>query len=110
MDKQAIKPSFYNLPTFKADEESKEKEVSDEERRLYSLSKSTGWKVLKEYIGNVRNDLDNFNARAMETGANFEEIGKNTVVINLAKGIIERVLNKVGDAREAIESEEQGGK
>jgi len=39
----------------------------------------------------------------MEVGQNFEEIGKNTIVANLAKGVIKRILNKVKDAREQVE-------
>lgn len=102
-DSQAIKPDFYNLPTFVQDEKADKKGASDDERRLYSLSRTPGWRVLKEFIESVRNDLDNFNVNAMEGGANFEEIGKNTVVINLAKGIINRILNKVEDVKENIE-------
>lgn len=106
MDKQAIKPSFFNsLPTIIKEQEAKNKGVTEEELELVALSHSGGWKVLKEYTESLIKDLDNGTAIAMAQGLPFDEIGRNAVVINLAKGIIKRILDKVEDARET-ENEE----
>lgn len=106
MDKQAIKPSFFDrLPTIVKDEELSKKGLTDEERKLYALSQHDGWRVLREYIDSLMGDLDNGTAQAMQQGQPFEEIGRNAVVINLAKGIVNRILQKVEDAREEANNE-----
>ena len=101
MKKVAIKPEF--RPNIAKEEEIKTSGATDEEKALYSMSGSKGWTILKEYIDNQIEVLDNINEKAMEAGQNFEEIGKNTVVSNLAKAVIKRILNKVADAKEACE-------
>lgn len=103
MDNQSLKPSFLNLPSFVADKEAEKKGATDEERILYGGSKTAFWGVLKGFIENVEKDLDNFNGIAIEKGATFEEIGKNTVVISMAKGIITKIKNKVLDSVLACE-------
>ena len=79
------------------------KGVTDEERHLYTLSKSAGWRILSEFLERIKSDLDNLNEAAIEKGANFEEIGRNALVISLTKGVIKRIVNKVNDAKEACE-------
>jgi hypothetical protein len=103
MDNQSLKPSFINLPSLVADKEAEKKGATDEERILYGGSKTAFWGVLKGIFEDAEKDLDNLNSVAIEKGAPFEEIGKNTVVVNLAKGIITRIKNKVEDAVEACE-------
>ena len=101
MKKVAIKPEF--RPNIAKEEEIKKTGATDEEKALYSMSGSKGWRILEEYIDDQIHALDNINEKAMEVGQNFEEIGKNTVISSLAKKIIERILNKVADAKEACE-------
>jgi len=105
---QALRPDFFisNMPHLVADKEAEKKGATEEERSLYSLSKSHGWKILAEYIDNILEDLDNYNGKAIEQGATFDVLGQNAVVINLTKSLIKRVLNKVDDAREACERPE----
>lgn len=106
MDKQALKPSFFSsLPTIVKENEAKNKGITGEELELVALSQSGGWKVLKEYAQSLMQDLDNGTAAAMAQGLPFEEIGRNAVVIDLAKGIVKRILQKVEDAREQAENE-----
>jgi len=109
-DKQAVRPDRYfaNIPSLVGKEGT---EVTEEERFLYSMSSSNGWQVFKKYADEVVADLDEINSIAIAKGENFEEIGKNTIVINLAKGIIKKLLNKVSDAKEACEKAiDSGGK
>jgi len=89
------------IPTL---QEETSEEFADEERHLYALSNHAGWKALKEHIQSVLRELDELNASAMETGANFEAIGQNAVIITTVKGVIKRILDKVEDAKEAREN------
>jgi len=98
---EALKPQF-NVNIAK-DQEVKETGATDEERHLYHVSQTAGWRILETFIQEQIDELDNISEKAMEAGQNFEEIGKNTIVANLAKGVIKRILNKVKDAREQVE-------
>lgn len=101
----AIKPTFFNIPSLKLTEEAEKKGASEEETALYAMSNSKGWAIFEELAKNVLADLDQINAEAIANGSSFEEIGKNTLVISLAKDIINRLLNKVYDARDTIEGD-----
>jgi len=103
--KSAIKPNFFaGLPSFLKDKVAK-KGTTNEEKALYAMSVSAGWKIFEEFVDSVLKDVDDINNKAISQGAGFEEIGKNTVVVGIAKGIIKRLLDKVNDAKEACEAE-----
>jgi len=110
-DSQAIRPDSYfsSMPSVIKDEEAKKKGTTEEERALMALSETMGWKILNEFIDHLVEDLDEVSSRAIAEGATFEEIGRNTLVVNLAKGIIKRVKDKVADAKEICEGEPKGG-
>jgi hypothetical protein len=99
----ALKPDFFmaKMPSLVKDKEAEAKGATDEERSLYALSQTQGWKILREYIDNIVNDLDLINSVAIEKGATFDVIGQNAVVINLAKSLIKRIPQKVDDAKES---------
>ena len=100
MADEAIRPdTYFNLPTFKEKEVTVET-LTDDEKSLISLSNHSGWTVMKRYIEQVERDLDNVNYIAIANGAGFEEIGRNTVVINLTKGIIDKIKNRVQDIKD----------
>lgn len=103
-DNKALRPDFFgNLPTLIKEKQAKEKGISDEEQFLYSLSQTAGWRELRKYIDSLMTDLENHAEAGIAQGLSFEEIGKNTIVVNLAKGVIRNIINKVEDAREAAE-------
>lgn len=97
------------MPSLAKDKEAEKNGATEEERSLYAMSGSQGWKVLSEYINRITEDLDNLNSVAIEKGSSFETIGQNTVVINLAKSIIRRIPQKVEDAKEACTRESETG-
>jgi len=101
MKQGAVKPDF--VVNAAKDEEVKGTGVSDEERHLYNLSQHKGWHILLAYMEDQQNNLELVNAQAIEKGLTFEEIGKNAIVINLAKDFIKRVKDRVNDAKEAVE-------
>lgn len=106
-DVQALKPSFFNnLPSIIKEKQAKELGVAEEEMQLYSLSQTAGWRILEEYIEGLLKDMETSAMMAMAQGLPFEEIGKNMVIASNARGIIERILEKVEDAREACEKQD----
>lgn len=109
MAKQAIRPDafFKSLPSLVEDKKAEQKGASEEERQLYSMSRSKGWEVLSSFVDNLSSDLDNMQQEALAKGMDYEEIGKNAIVIGLTKGLLKRVINKVDDAVEACTKDEQ---
>ena len=109
---QAIRPDkfFASIPSLAdSTEGATVAEITEEEKILASLAESSGWRVLSEFIKRVTNDLDNVNVVAISQGASFEEVGRNAVVIGLAKGVIEKIVNRVLDAKETHDRLQQPG-
>jgi hypothetical protein len=105
-DTGATKPDFYNQFVSLRDRDiAKKAKVTEEEMALYSMSKSKGWQIFNNTVKNLLEELDGMNMRAIEGGTiSLEEIGKNTLIINYTKGIINRLMDKVNDVGEAVES------
>lgn len=102
-DTAALKPSIFSTLPSLMEEKASIDGSSPEELALHQLSLSEGWRVFKSFTEELLKDLELGTETAMAQGLPFEEIGRNAVVINLAKGIINRQLQKVQDAVEAIE-------
>jgi hypothetical protein len=103
--KQAIRPSYFNLRDEmlkKKVDESTKNGSTEEEQQLALLAGTPGWKFLKEFIDNLSNTLEVANRGQIESGLSFEEIGRNAVVIQIVKDIINQIKNRVTDAAEAI--------
>jgi len=107
MSKQAIKPDTFisQLPTFIKEKKPTSSSVTQEESQLARMAKTAGWRVLREYIEQIKKDMDLLNDQAIANGADFKTIGQNTVVISQTKTVLNKVLNKVEDAREASEKQ-----
>lgn len=105
----AVKPDFYSqFPSLTQDLKEGKKESTPEELALYAMSQGKGWKVFKGIVDEVSKDLNNLNKDAVASGASLEEIGRNTVIVTLVQGVIERVMNRVDDAIEACEQNVPG--
>lgn len=104
---QAIRPEIFNLKAFQRDERTDEEVLTDEEKTLAHGSRTAFWRILKRHIDNVTEELDSMTMESVASGASLEEIGRNTVVVNLTKGVLRRIFEKVEDAKEA---EEKHGK
>ncbi len=108
--KTAIKPDFFsNFPSIKKEVEAQKKGTTEEERNYYSMSLTIGWTQFKSEAERLINELDQLNDTAVANGSSYEELGKNAVVVSLAKGIIKRLLDKVSDSQEACEREQPTG-
>ena len=104
MDETALKPTIFNIESFKK-EEGVSPTTTDEEKYLYSLSKQKGWGIITDFKKRVFDEMEEVNRNAMSGGMPFDEIGKNAVVINLAESIVDRILALVSDAKDACESD-----
>ena len=101
----AIHPSFFK--TFKE----LTKEVDEqpiqikEEVALADIAEQAGWKVLREYIGDLKEMLDKIVQTSMASGSTFEEIGQKTMVVTLTKSYLDQVIERVENAKEANQPE-----
>ena len=99
----AIKPSaFLDFRDVVKKVEPEESELEESESVLADMANSAGWIELKKYINNLKQEIGNLNKSLMENGAEFEEIGRNAVVSQLALDLLDKIVVKVEDAREAI--------
>jgi len=105
--KQAIKPEYFadlrQIRSLRIKEKAKKVGIDPEEGLLHALSDHDGWKVLEKFINQLLGDLDDLTKSQMEKGADFSEIGRNAVTVQLCKEVLIKILNKVNDAREAVE-------
>lgn len=106
----AIKPNFFsNFPILSKEDELAKKGITDEERYLYGMSQTAGWVHFKKTSDQLIEQLDQFVDQAVVDGKSTEEIGQNTIVVSLAKGIVRRLMNLVDDAKEACETAKPTG-
>lgn len=70
---------------------------------LHALSGTKGWVVLEKYIEHLKSEMDRLVATLIAEGGSFEDVGRVTVVSNLAKEKLDDIIKRVGDARDAIE-------
>jgi len=104
MSTTALRPGFFNtLSTIKKDEKVIGASISNDERHLHALSSHAGWQIIDSYTRSLLDDLDNMTEVSMAQGLSLEEIGRNALVANLAKGVIKHILQKVEDAKEAVD-------
>lgn len=102
---EALKPSHFiaNMPSIQKDQKAKKKGASAEERHYYAMTRMAGWRQFRTLTDELLEDLDNTGNLALESGMSYSDIGRNTVAVNLAKGIIRGLIEKVEDAKEACE-------
>jgi len=103
MKGQALRPDFFT-PNIVKDKEAEKKGATEEERQLYQLSLTHGWKVLKEHFDNEVGRLDTLQGEAIASGMSMEQVGYNAIVIDLVKKIVKALIDKVQDAKESCEN------
>lgn len=108
---QAIRPTFADFRKLLAKKRVANKpEMEVEELQRAELTDQPGWKLFEADVDELIKDLDEINEAKIAAGGTFEEIGQNYLIINLAKGVIRKALEKVHDARNARESAGGTGK
>ena len=99
MDK-AIKPDVFHdfreieVPTIKKEE------VDLEDEALKSLRVHSGWKYLEEYITRLQAEMKGMVTGMVANGSSFDDIGRITVVSNLASEKLDQIKQKVNDTGE----------
>ena len=100
------KPNFFSsfdLDALKTKEKAVKAGVSTDEISLNELAHSGGWKIISQLITDIKSELDQTVINSMAAGLSYEEIGRTTVAVNITKDVLTRLVNKVDDAREAVE-------
>lgn len=113
MKKQiAMRPDFFaNFPTLQKETEAKKRGATDKEQAYYSMSLSAGWKYFDKEIDELLEEMDQLIDNSVANGMTREQIGENTIVVSLARGVIKRLRNKVQDSKEACDpTGETGGR
>jgi hypothetical protein len=99
MVKQALKPDlFFDFRKIGTLTEQEQPEL-EAENMLTSLANHNGWLILKDYINDVKDELDMMVTQAMEKGLSREDIGERTILTTLCKEALQKVIDKVEDAR-----------
>jgi len=99
-DTGALKPNFVIDPP----QVETKAQPSEEEQQVFSISKTAGWKILDEFMQRQLDILELKNNEAvLGQSVNFEEIGKQTLVLILVKDFVKAIRDKVKYAQEAVE-------
>jgi hypothetical protein len=101
-DTKALRPDFHIREEATREDETSEA-VTPDEQALYAMSQTPGWKVFKNEMNKAILDLNMINKSAIAQGLPLDEIGRNTVVVNLVQDVIEKLQNRITDATEACE-------
>jgi hypothetical protein len=100
---QAIKPDYF-APIRKAQEEADKLGVLPSENHLAHMAEHPGWSELKDYIKTLKEILDGMVKVRMSQGASKEEIGEAAVLAELCKDNLNKIIEKVEDSKDAVES------
>lgn len=105
--KTAVKPdvflSFHDIGMDKRTPEEKRKDLDPKDLALSAMVSHDGWPVLNEFIEDLKSQMDDLIAASIANGSSFEDVGRLTVVANLAKEKLYAVQKRVLDAREVAE-------
>ena len=76
-----------------------EEEKDPEDVALKNLAHHDGWKYLEEYINRLQLEMKELVKASIANGSSFDDIGRITVVSNLAIEKLDQVKQKVNDAK-----------
>lgn len=108
-DKGALKPEIFNIARFMEDKPKEDIEVITQDEKVLAQGANTAfWSSLKKHFADSLKQLDLINEEAMAQGLPMEEIGRNAIVISQVKGVLNKIMNVVEDAKEAHDGREGG--
>jgi hypothetical protein len=102
---QALRPT--SLPDIEPVQEVEEQvieSVKEDEEDLALVARTRGWEKIVEYIDQINKELDDMVLQALQAGVDFEEIGKRTIVKELTREALNKLKNRVEDARAAVDN------
>ena len=97
---EAIKPDY-----FKPFRQVINEDVTPEkeEQQIAWMAKTPGWKHMDRFIRDLQQSLEIPAKQAMENGCSYEDIGRKTIVAQLSKEVLQKILDRVNDAKEATD-------
>jgi hypothetical protein len=100
---QALRPDFLikNMPSMQSGRTGDG--PTEEEKGLAAMANTNGWTYFKDFKNELLMEMNKINREAIGSGMSFEQIGQNTLIINMVTDIVERLFNKVSDAVEVVE-------
>lgn len=103
----AAKPNFFtDFPSLGDQGQKPENKQADpEDAELAFVALTPGWQQIETFINDLEAELDGMITTLLANGASFEEIGQKTAVKEVTKMYLERVKEKVNDAKEAVEQQ-----
>lgn len=108
LDNQALRADvfqqFRGIKRMQREERAVAKGVDPSDAALYELSATDGWPILRDFILDMKEQMRDLIAQSMEQGADFEDIGKLTVVTNLSIEKLDQIIEHVEGTAEIIES------
>jgi hypothetical protein len=105
--KSALKPNYFEMfrvPSLTPESVPDDGEVNKELVLLHNMANHEGWKVFLARANQIMEDLDELVRGQMSAGADEASIGRSTVVKEITKDVIRRLLNIVNDAYDSIEA------
>lgn len=103
---KTIKPDFLSIKGVweeKKKSELEAKGIDPQDAALHTLAQMESWQNLKNYILSLKDGLDAQLTVAVDGGLSREEIGDRTIMVTLAKGLLNSIINKVEDSRDVVE-------
>lgn len=97
---QALRPEMFTIPAMLQQPKDIE-ELTVEEQIVAAGYETRFWKILKGHFDREMEKLEQLQENAMISGLSEQEIGRNTIIISLTKGVLQRVMSVVKDAKEA---------
>lgn len=102
----AIKPDFHSIKGVweqQKNAELEKKGIDPQDAAFHTLSQMEVWQNLKSYIQTLKDGLDAQLTVAVDSGLSREDIGDRTIMVTLAKGLLNSIINKVEDSSEVVE-------
>lgn len=105
MSDQALRPDFSVRAFTQPQKVEDVKTLTEDEKVLAAGAENAFWITLKRHFDAAIIQLDQINEQAIAAGASRDQIGENTIVISLTKGVLRKIENIVSDAKEALGGE-----
>ena len=102
----AIKPDFHSIKGVWEEtkkQELEKKGIDPQDAAFHTLAQMELWQNLKSYIQTLKDGLDAQLTVAVDSGLSREDIGDRTIMVTLAKGLLNSIINKVEDSSEVVE-------
>lgn len=111
MDSQALKPEAFNafraITQEKLNKQAEKAGVDADELSIAHMRNTRGWELLREYLESRMKQLDDVRNKQITAGASFEDVGRITVVSEIAKEHIAGIISFVEEAGKYVEDNAQ---